>query len=199
MKVYLHSENERPRVSFRAEDLEHAQGEHVHHEGLRGWFERKAAHYKTAWRTSESAVVQRLRVAWDWLHRRTYPDEPLLAHLRSVPSVEVAHAPALERDDAVKLWETYLASRQRRHGAWFAVNLLISPLTVLLAPLPGPNLIGYWFAYRAFHHGLILAGLRKAKTGRVPATFHEADQSAFHGPEGEPDAPYGSAVSGSSS
>ncbi len=46
--------------------------------------------------------------------------------------------------------------------------LPVAPLTVLLAPLPGPNLIGYWFAYRAVHHGLILHGRHcKALRGRI--------------------------------
>lgn len=175
MRVYLRSENDRPRVSFRHEDLDRAMAERPPHHGVRGWFERKAAHYKTTWHHSGSAVVRGARGVWDWLQRQTYSDEPLLAHLRLLPSVEVAHAPSLGEDDAAKLWENYLTARQRRHAAWFAVNVLVSPLTVLLAPLPGPNLIGYWFAYRAFHHGLILAGVRKAKAGRVPATFHEAE------------------------
>jgi hypothetical protein len=176
VRIYLHSEHNRPQVLFRAQDLEEQASKHGPHQGLRGWFERTLAHYKSAWWESEGGVVRWLRGVWDWLHRRTYHDEPLLAHLRHASAVEIAHASVLSRDDAQKLWRTYLASRRRRHGIWFAVNALVAPVTIVLAPLPGPNLIGYWFAYRAVHHGLILAGLRKVKQGRVVATFHEVDE-----------------------
>jgi hypothetical protein len=66
-------------------------------------------------------------------------------------------------------------------------NILILPLSVLLAPLPGPNIIGYWFLYRAVCHVLALLGIRKARAGTAPETFC-ADASldvALDGPGGE--------------
>jgi phosphatidylglycerophosphate synthase len=35
-------------------------------------------------------------------------------------------------------------------------------LTLLLALVPGPNFVGYWFVYRAYSHGVILRGARRA-------------------------------------
>ncbi|MDR3639529.1 MAG: hypothetical protein P4L84_37355 [Isosphaeraceae bacterium] len=165
-------------MSFRLEDLEREEAPLLSHQGLRGWVERWTNHYKTSWRTAEGPLIRGLRGIWEWLHRRTYDDEPLLSHLRSAAGVEIAHPQSLASDDAVKLWKVYLSSRQWRHGLWFALNVVVSPITVILAPLPGPNLIGYWFIYRAFHHGLILVGLRKVQRGYVQATFHSAEACA---------------------
>jgi hypothetical protein len=53
--------------------------------------------------------------------------------------------------------------------------VLVAPLTVVLAPLPGPNLVGYWFVYRAVHHGLILTGLGRARRGLIDMTFRPDD------------------------
>ena len=68
-------------------------------------------------------------------------------------------------------WNAFLAEGLRRHRPWFVVNLLISPLTVVLAPLPGPNIIGYWFVFRAWQDGMILLGIRRVIVGPVEITF----------------------------
>ena len=74
-------------------------------------------------------------------------------------------------ETAERDWDAFLTSSRRRHWPWFVVNAVVSPLTVLLAPLPGPNLIGYWIAYRAVHHLLILIGIRKVRDRRVAVAF----------------------------
>ena len=38
--------------------------------------------------------------------------------------------------------------------------------------LPGPNLIGYWFAYRAIHHPLIVWGIRRVRRNAIPTELH---------------------------
>ena len=45
------------------------------------------------------------------------------------------------------------------------------PVVAILAILPGPNLIGYWFTYRAIHHCLIVLGIRRARRGKVPTNL----------------------------
>lgn len=163
-------------MSFDTADLIPEEPPPADRGGLRGWLERWAAASRRAWRAAEGPWARIARVVWDRLHRGAYADEPLLVRLRTAVALEIAHARSLARDDARQLWEDYLGSRRRRHGLWFTFNVAVSPLTVLLAPLPGPNLIGYWFAYRAVRHGLILSGLRKVKRGHVRATFHAVDE-----------------------
>ena len=187
VRVYLYTEGSQPKVSFRPADLEHGHRPHTPHRGVRAWLERKLAHYKASWENARSPVVERLRAVWDWLHRWTYPDETFLVRLRSATSVEIAHD--LEsHGHAAKAWARYLKSRQRRHAMWFAFNVAVAPFTIVLAPLPGPNLIGYWFAYRAVHHGLIVVGLWRVRAGQVSATFHEADVEASRPDKNESEA-----------
>ena len=47
----------------------------------------------------------------------------------------------------------------------------ISPLTVLLVPVPGPNVIGFWFVYRTVCHTLALLGIHRASGPRVTTAF----------------------------
>lgn len=104
----------------------------------------------------------------DWLNGRVDADEPLLAALRSAGRVRVVHPASLDPAHVAETWGDYVRTSQLRHVRRLAVNLVLSPLTLLLAPLPGPNLIGYWFVYRAGCHALILIGARRAALGQIP-------------------------------
>jgi hypothetical protein len=157
------------------EDAAEDDHEPSRHRGLRGWAEARFQRLKSGWQHSQSGAVRLTRRAWEWLHRRTHPDEVLLARLRKATEIEVHHPPSLSADDVAAAWSAFLARGRRRHWPWFIVNTLIAPLTILLGPLPGPNVIGYWFAYRAFHHLFILLGLGRARSGRVATRFRPAD------------------------
>jgi hypothetical protein len=140
--------------------------------GLRGWFERTMHHLKSSLKHPKGRLARKLRQAWDWMQQRMHPDEPLLAALRTAPAIEVYYRASMPGDEVRALWYGYLGRRWRRHLPWLLFNALLSPLSVLLTPLPGPNVIGYWFAYRAIHHLLIVLGIRRALSGRVETTFH---------------------------
>jgi len=140
--------------------------------GFRGWLERKGRKVKTAWQHADRGFAGQLRRGWDWLARRTPPDEPMLVRLRTAADVEIHHPASLGVEEVRGEWTNYLASRKRRHLPRFGINVLIAPLTVVLAPLPGPNLVGYWFAYRAWRHLGALRGLRRAGRERIALSFH---------------------------
>jgi hypothetical protein len=140
--------------------------------GLRGFLERTYQRMRLSLRHPSGALTKRMRRAWDWLERRMHPDEPLLAALRRAPTIDVHHDPSLSSAEARVLWCGYLRRRRVRHLRWLVFDGMLAPLSVLLAPLPGPNLIGYWFAYRAVCQLLILLGIRRASSGRVETMFH---------------------------
>lgn len=151
----------------------HAPAERpVHPPGIRGWLARKAEHYQSRWHEARTGLTGKIHHLWDWLHKRTPPDEPLLASFRKAHRIEVLHPESFSPEEAHLLWEVYLDKRRRRHLPRLAANLVVAPLTVLLVPLPGPNLVGYWFAYRSIHHLLILYGLRKVRKKKLAVSFH---------------------------
>lgn len=116
-------------------------------------------------------IGPRLKRIQDWLDRRAQPDEAMLQALRHAPAVLVEHPDDWDEPKARDRWVGYLRDRQIYHLRRLFACLLFSPTVVLLAPLPGPNVIGYWFVWRAFRHGMILRGLRAASSGAVPTTF----------------------------
>lgn len=172
MKVYLLPLGDEDCL-FYSEGLETASEVEVAapREGVRGWAERKYKSLQTVLTESESGVGLRMRRAWEWLQRRTAPDEPLLRALRSTQSIELVYPSALNEDEVREQWRCYLSSRKRRHTFWLVVNAVVSPVTVVLAPVPGPNVIGYWFVYRAVCHLLARLGITRARKGDVPTEF----------------------------
>ncbi len=164
-------------------EMEETEEPEIQHKGLRGWAERRLRRMKTGLRESQGLAARTTRRILNWLHRWSHPDEALLSRLRSVETVDVEHPPSMTDIEARNAWNAFLAQARRRHGPWFLVNLMISPLTVVLAPLPGPNLIGYWFAFRAWQDGMILLGIRKAKIGEIETTFLPNESLEIHRPD----------------
>lgn len=161
------------RSLFYAEGAERLDGQEqpAPREGWRGWAERKYQSLQTTLKESEGGVGLRMRRAWEWLQRRTSPDETLLRSMRSATSLKIYYPSELTEALARKEWEEYLSSRRRQHLFWLIINAIVSPLSLLLAPVPGPNVIGYWFVYRAVCHWLALLGVRRAKSFEAQIEF----------------------------
>jgi hypothetical protein len=169
VKIYLLT-IDAGRPIFYAEGLDapDADGTPAPQKGLRGWLERTSRRWHEVGRGPQEGVRGRLRRAWNWLHRRLGPDEALLTHLGRAARIDLYYPAPMAPHEAVRLWREYLARRRLHHGSWLVVTLLLSPLTVLLTPIPGPNLIGYWFVYRAVCHLRVVIGVRRALGDQVP-------------------------------
>jgi hypothetical protein len=143
--------------------------------GWRGWLEGRWHGFQRAWHDADAGVALWARRTWDWLHSLVHPDELMLARLRGTQRIDLHHPASRPADAVAAIWQEYLNRRWHRHVVWLSVDVVIAPFgLVLLWPLPGPNLIGYWFAYRAIHHWLIVRGINAVRKGNVPTTFHAA-------------------------
>ena len=187
MKVFLLRLDSEQSVFYYEDDPDAAgPSDREDHGGLRGFVERVHQRVHRSLRHPRSPLTKRLKRAWDWLERRMHPDEPLLAALRSAPAIHVHHGSSLSSDDARALWCSYLRRRRRRHLLWLIFDGVLAPLTgLLLAPLPGPNVVGYWFTYRVVRQVLILIGIRRAISGRVETMFHPVEDLDGSGGPGD--------------
>ena len=113
-----------------------------------------------------------MRRAWDWLHTLVRPDEAMLARLRRLARIKLHHPAARSEVDVRASWRNYLARQWRRHFFWLVFNAVIAPAAALLSILPGPNVIGFWFAYRAIHHGIVVWGITRARRNLIPIELH---------------------------
>jgi Mitochondrial K+-H+ exchange-related len=140
--------------------------------GIQGWLHRQLVKFKSAWQQAESGFTSWLRRVWEWLHSWSHPDEWMLARLRSAHKIELHHPVSRSSDEVRAIWQDYLAQQGRRHLVWLSVNTVIAPFSVLLWILPGPNVIGYWFAYRAIHHLLVVWGIRRVRQRTIRIELH---------------------------
>jgi hypothetical protein len=140
-----------------------------------GWAERKYRNLQKILTESQSGIGLRVRRVWEWLQRRTEADELLLRALRGAKHVRLNYPPSLRQHEAEEIWSKYLDARNRKHKLWLVSNGLVIPVTLLLAPIPGPNIIGYWFLYRAFCHVFALMGLRRARDKEIETVFQPVE------------------------
>jgi hypothetical protein len=145
--------------------------------GWRGWLLDRWDRLRAVWEHSDARAVHWTRQAWDWLHSWVHPDEAMLVRLRSARRIELHHPVSRGPDEVRKLWGDYLNRRWWRHLLWMSANgIAAPPALVFLWPLPGPNVIGYWFAYRAIHHALIMVGIRRLRRGGIPIELRPRDE-----------------------
>jgi hypothetical protein len=141
--------------------------------GVRGWVHAKIQRFKSAWKEPHSDAMRWMRRSWDWLHSWAHPDEVMLARLWKARTIDLHHPADRPGDEVRELWQGYLGQQWRRHLVWLIFNGSIAPFAiVLLGPLPGPNLIGYWFAYRAIHHLLVVRGIRRVRRAVIPTELY---------------------------
>lgn len=168
MKVYLLQLGREPPIFYSEGPLERAK---IEHKGVRGWLERRFAQIHSALWHSDRGLAPLLRKASAWLSRQTFTDERWLLCLRAASEIELYHPTTLPSDEARTLWQGFLAHRQWRHLPWLIIDILICPFTLVLVPLPGPNVVGIWFVYRAGCHALVLIGVRACRSPRMPTSY----------------------------
>jgi hypothetical protein len=141
--------------------------------GVRGWVQAKFHKFSSAWNQPHSLAMRWMRRAWDWLHTWGHPDEAMLARLWKARTIDLHHPAARPGDEVRELWQGYLGQQWRRHLVWLIFNGTIAPPAIaILWILPGPNLIGYWFAYRAIHHLLVVGGIRRVRRKVIATELH---------------------------
>lgn len=131
---------------------------------------RRLERVKASWQHAESGLLGKVRRYWDWLHTFIHPQESMLVRLYWVKRIDL-HYPASKSAEVRGIWRSYLRGRFWHHLIWLGINTVIVPFAAVLAILPGPNLIGLWFTYRAIHHALIAMGIRRAWREKVTTDF----------------------------
>jgi hypothetical protein len=150
--------------------------------GALGRIAKKWDEIEARWKQSEGAAARWTRRVWDRLHAWCKPDEPLLTKLATADSIVIRHPASLPEKKVRAVWRRYLAMRAGSHGFWLVVDGALAPITgLVLWLLPGPNVIFFWFAYRAFNHYTIVQAVRRARRSPPPIAFEfQADEALDH-------------------
>ena len=140
--------------------------------GVQGWILRKRLAVRDYLEKAETLLGRTLNGVWVKLQRLIAPDEHLLRQLRHVQSLAIDHPARITPAEVNSLWSNLMTRRFRTHRNWMLVDATLAVPAVLLALLPGPNLVGYWLVYRAMVHLLALLGARSGRTIAVKFVPH---------------------------
>jgi len=88
-------------------------------------------------------------------------EQRLLWSLRQ-ETAAILHYPAdLSGPDALALARASLVRDRDRHFKWLVIDAVLMLLSVALVLVPGPNVLGYYFAFRVVGHFLSWRGARQ--------------------------------------
>jgi hypothetical protein len=124
-----------------------------------------------------SGMVARLKArALAWV-ADAIAEQRLLWHLRHQEEARL-HFPADMVDaDALRISRVSLQRDTERHFRWLAVDSVLLILSAALIIVPGPNVVGYYFAFRVVGHWLSWRGGRNG-LDRVTWTTHPSEPLA---------------------
>jgi hypothetical protein len=107
-------------------------------------------------------------------------EQRLLWHLRHVTHGRLVHPDDIMGERAVTVLRDHLQADYSKHVRWCGIDAL---LTAILGPLlffvPGPNVVSWFFAFRAVGHFLALRGARQGLNGVRWETVPSVDLRAI--------------------
>ena len=108
-----------------------------------------------------AGLMHRLRVrSLQWIAERI-TEQRLLWRLRGQSAVRAFFPAGIEPADAHGTIRRSLERDARRHFRWLVVDTVGGLFSLLLVPLPGPNVPGYYFSFRIVGHLLAILGARQ--------------------------------------
>jgi hypothetical protein len=123
--------------------------------------EREQDHSLPAHPAPEGGIMSRLRArGLRWIAERV-AEQRLLWRLRGQSKVRAFFPAGIDAAAALATIRESLGRDSDRHLRWMAVDLVGLLFSLLLTPLPGPNLPGYYFTFRVVGHFLAIRGARQ--------------------------------------
>jgi hypothetical protein len=142
-----------------------------------GFFARMRRRFTEMLRTAEQARARRARGEHDpidtWWERArarvlarmadAIAEQRLLWHIRHQTEARLFHQPDVTPDQALAIMRGSMLRDRARHLRWLVIDAVLMLITGPgLFFVPGPNVIGYYFAFRVVGHFLSWKGAKRA-------------------------------------
>ena len=92
-------------------------------------------------------------------------EQRLLWNLRRHETASLHYPDDMPADEAVAVMRRQLARDFDKHRFWLAIDSVLMVLSGLLILIPGPNIIGYYFAFRVVGHFFSVRGAARGLAG----------------------------------
>jgi len=140
-------------------------------DGGDGFFGRLASRVRVRWEGmvndaeratgSETSVWARWRNALVCHLSESIEEQRTLWALRKTESATLVRPPAIDESAAADAMRALLTDAKSHHRRWLIVNGALLVASGLLALVPGPNVVAYYFAFRTFGHYFSWLGARQ--------------------------------------
>lgn len=117
--------------------------------------------------TAGAAQTSRIRRAITRKLAEAVAEQRLLWQLRRTESATLVHPDDLSSDQATEIRNRLLKVDKDKHARWGVVDALLGLASAPIALLPGPNVLAYYFVFRAVGHYLSMLGSRHGMSGVV--------------------------------
>ena len=106
-------------------------------------------------------MVQRFkRRSMRWV-AETIAEQRLLWNLRRLDAAVLHYPDDITAESALVIMRKHLARDFDKHRFWLAIDSLLMLASGLLILVPGPNIVGYYFAFRVVGHFFSVRGARR--------------------------------------
>lgn len=89
-------------------------------------------------------------------------EQRLLWHLRRQVAAVLVHPEDMTGEAALALMRPAMKADFEKHRRWLAIDGVLGALSAVLILVPGPNVLGYYFAFRVVGHYFSMRGARQA-------------------------------------
>ncbi len=140
-----------------------------------GFFARMRRRFTEMLRAAEAARARRARGEYDpidtWWERTrarvlakvadAVAEQRLLWHLRHHTAACLHHPSDMTGERALEIMRASMVRDRDRHFRWLLIDGFLMLLSAALVVVPGPNVLGYYFAFRVVGHYLSWRGARQ--------------------------------------
>ena len=133
------------------------------------WWRRQVDRFRTTLQEAEQERLRRERgEATDgrgigrWIIRKiaeAIAEQRLLWHLRTTTAARLIHPFEMGGDSAVALLRQFVGADYAKHRRWVFIDAVVTRITgPLFFFVPGPNVVSWYFAFRAVGHYFAMTG-----------------------------------------
>lgn len=92
-------------------------------------------------------------------------EQRLLWHMRRQHAATAVHPVDIDAETVMAVVSRAMQADFEKHRRWLAIDGVLVALSALLILIPGPNVLGYYFAFRVVGHYLSFRGARQGLSG----------------------------------
>ena len=96
--------------------------------------------------------------------------EALLKDLVKAPEITIVFPPELTEAEARNIFISLIDAQVKKHRRWMLANGALLPFSIPLTIIPGPNVVLFYIAWRAYSHYKSQKGGQKALS-EMPLKF----------------------------